>query len=123
MLEDDEEERAMRAQFRCLLADWEVSTREAGLLQGVEPFILSHDLIALNLGAESERRMRLLLQVDQLLNSLPHIGVSKALWLRQPAECTDGSTRTVLSLLVGSTCSIRAIRDWLQSYIPHGTIH
>lgn len=73
-------------------------------------------------GADAERRMRLLVDVDRMLWRLVPDSRNVAAWLRSPSVGYADETVTPLVAMASGATAIRGLRDYLDQMPNHGAL-
>jgi uncharacterized protein (DUF2384 family) len=106
--------RVVRDGFDSLIQNWELSSYEIATLLGLASYSL--DLLPNEVGslsAESETRMRCILEIDQLLQALLGDRDDCRTWLRRPNPGILGH-RTPVKMMSDGAIGLRRVRDALQ---------
>lgn len=102
------EQRLVEARFRALVAEWDVGRSQVAALLGIDHELLGLDMVPLHSDRQSETRLRLLVEIRDLL---PRTGLDVRdvpVWLRAVEEEDDGTAVTPLSFLSGELENVRA---------------
>lgn len=106
--ESDVELLAVRARFRALAAEWDLGRNRVALLLDVEEDRLGLDLIPRSMDGATERRMRLLLRVRDLLPAITSDARDVPVVLRW-VDPGDPRACSLLDLMMGSTTDLKQV--------------
>lgn len=119
MVEDDEELLLVESRFRALVIEWDLGRGDVGALLGVTEAELGLDLVPLRRSSLQEARLRMLVEIRDMLRA----GVADERDVPLRIRCADWDDdadepgvhgSSLLQFLKGSEVHLRAARDALR---------